>query len=279
MKNKLIYMAALAMLASACSNEDDPILSGNENNGTGEVKMITETITATNSDANGTTRADVDANAKFTWSKDDKIAVHVSDGKYYTTEALAEGDGGSNNADFSVSYPEGSSRDAFAIFPASIVNATAAYYGQESRALAVTLPSSYTLAQVSGTTTPCPMIATNSPGSGWEFKQLCGMLRLTVKGIPADATGLKILFPGKKVNGNFYVASPVTPGTSTISLPYNKPAAGEDRITVTGLNGSATTYDINLPLPVGALNTIGIWCSGRDQSILMFCISFSTASI
>ena len=64
MKNKLIYMAALAMLASACSNEDDPILSGNENNGTGEVKMITETITATNSDANGTTRADVDANGR-----------------------------------------------------------------------------------------------------------------------------------------------------------------------------------------------------------------------
>ena len=267
MKNKLIYMAALAMLASACSNEDDPILSGNENNGTGEVKMITETITATNSDANGTTRADVDANAKFTWSKDDKIAVHVSDGKYYTTEALAEGDGGSNNADFSVSYPEGSSRDAFAIFPASIVNATATYYGQESHALAVTLPSSYTLAQVSGTKTPCPMIAINTPGSGWEFKQLCGMLRLTVSNIPADATGLKILFPGKKVNGNFYVASPVTPGTSTISLPYNKPATGEDRITVTGLNGSATTYDINLPLPVGAYDDVYIMPVGGDTKV------------
>ena len=61
MKKKLIYMAALVMLAVACNNEDNPFLSGNENNGTGEVKMITETITATNGDANGTTRADVDA--------------------------------------------------------------------------------------------------------------------------------------------------------------------------------------------------------------------------
>ena len=36
MKEKLIYIAALAMLAVACSQEDNPFLSDDENNITGE---------------------------------------------------------------------------------------------------------------------------------------------------------------------------------------------------------------------------------------------------
>ena len=67
-------------------------MSGNEKNGTGEVKMITDTITAINGDASGTSRADVAADASFSWSTGDQIAVHVSDGKYYTTEALRRPD-------------------------------------------------------------------------------------------------------------------------------------------------------------------------------------------
>ena len=254
MKEKLIYMTALAMLASACSNEDNPFLPGDENNGTGEVKMITETITATNGDANGTTRADVDANASFTWSKDDQIAVHVSDGKYYTTEALSEDEGGNKSADFTVSYPEGEERDAFAVYPASIVTESTANYGQSGAALDVTLPSSYTLAQVSGTTTPCPMIADNTKET-LEFRQLCGLLRLTVKSIPAKATGMVIQFPGKKVNGNFSIESPVTPGTSTILT--GAPADGEDRITVTFATGT-TEATINIPLPTGEYEDVYI---------------------
>ena len=174
MKKNIFYMAALAVIAAACSNEDS-LVTNPANNGAGDVKMITETISATNGD--DATRAAVDADAKFTWTAGDQIAVHVSDGKYYTTEALAAG--GSKCAEFTVNYPDGESRDAFAVYPASIVSATAANYGQSGSPLDVTLPSSYTLAEVSGTTTPCPMIATNATGSGWTFKQLCGLLRLT----------------------------------------------------------------------------------------------------
>ena len=257
MKKKLIYMAALVMLAVACNNEDNPFLSGNENNGTGEVKMITETITATSGDANGTTRADVDAYAKFTWSKYDKIAVHVSDGKYYTTDALAEGEGGSNSADFSVSYPEGKVRDGFAIFPASIVAPESENYGQEGRTLDVTLPSSYTLAEVSGTTTPCPMIAANTPGSGWEFKQICGLLRLTVNEIPDDATYLLISFGGYQVCGDFSIASPNSdePTLSTSAITGESPTNAGDRIRITDLGGN-TSITVNIPLPAGQYNGI-----------------------
>jgi hypothetical protein len=257
MKKNIFYMAALAVIAAACTNED-ALVTNPANNGTSDVKMITETISATNGD--DATRADVDADAKFTWSAGDQIAVHVSDGKYYTTEALAAG--GDKSATFSVTYPDGQARDAFAIYPASLVAADAANYGQSGATLDVTLPCSYTLAQVSGTTTPCPMIATNAAGSGWTFKQLCGLVRLTVNGIPGSTKRLEIDFDSKKVCGTFSIATP-TPGTSTIETSTD---AANDIITITKDGTDVTLNDgawlnglvLNLPLPTGSYSNIVI---------------------
>ena len=175
----------------------------------------------------------------------DQVAVHVSDGSYHTTEALAADAGGSKEADFTVTYPEGYSRDAFAVYPASI--AVAANYGQSGATLDVTLPGSYTLAQVSDTNTPCPMIATNTPGSGWDFKLLCGLLRLTVKAIPSDAVGMVIQFPGKKVKGTFSVTDPS--GTNP-TIATSASATGEDKITVY-FDAGTTEATVNIPLPTG----------------------------
>ena len=247
MKKNYLYMAALAMITAACSNEDEFMQEGNTP--TPKVNMITETITATNGDANGTTRADVAADATFTWSAGDQVAVHVSDGNYYTA-TLTSG-ASTNDADFSVTYEDGYSRDAFAVFPASIVAESATNYGQENTTLDVTLPSSYTLAEVSGTTTPCPMIATNT-GSNWEFKQLCGLLRLTVNYIPKNAKRLEIDFNGKKVSGDFSIAADVTPGTSVIATTDD---AAYDCVAITkdGTDATlgATSLVLNIPLPVG----------------------------
>lgn len=254
MKKTLSIIAFLAVAAVACEKFD---ISQN-NEGLAPEGMITETVTAINGDSSTSTRADIAADASFSWSAGDRLAVHVSDGKYYTTEALTAG--GSGAATFSVTYPDGQSRDAFAIYPASIVAADAANYGQSGTALDVTLPGSYTLAQVSGTATPCPMIAANT-GSGWTFKQLCGMLRLTVNGIPSAAKRLEIDFDGKKVCGDFSIAPSVTPGSSVISIP-DDPDYGHDIITITK-NGSNTTLGatdlvLNIPLPTGVYNNITV---------------------
>ena len=264
MKKNIIYIAALALLAAACSNEDS-LVTNPANNGAGDVKMITETVSATNGDE--ATRAAVDADAKFTWTAGDQIAVHVSDGKYYTTEALAAG--GSNSATFTVNYPDGETRDAFAVFPASIVATDATNYGQSGKALDVTLPSSYTLAEVNGTKTPCPMIATNATGSGWTFKQLCGLLRLTVNNIPASAKRLEIDFNGKKVQGAFSIASDVTPGASTIVTSATD--GTDDIITITDLGLSSWTDGmvLNLPLPTGEYAKVTVTAySSSDIAIL-----------
>ncbi|MBR2153726.1 MAG: hypothetical protein IJ901_03820 [Bacteroidaceae bacterium] len=257
MKKNYLYLAALAMFTAACSNEDEFAQEGIKPSP--EVKMITETIKASNGDNTPATRAAIDADANFAWSKGDQIAVHVNNGQYYTTEALAEDDGGNATADFSVTYPEGAARDAFAVFPASIVTANAQNYGQENHTLDVTLPASYTLAQVSGDKTPCPMISTNTPGGSWVFSQLCGMLRLTLEGIPAGASYLQVDFDGKQVSGDFSIASP-NPGSSTIStsaITSTSASNAGDKIKISALGG-ATSAVINLPLPTGEYGNIRV---------------------
>ena len=256
MKKIFLFTVLFATAAIACDKIDNESIQKGEDS---DVVMITEKISA---NVNPSSKAEVAADAKFTWSAGDQLAVHVDDGKYYTTTALASG--GSNTAEFSVSYPGGQERNAFAIYPASIVSVSAANYGQSGQPLDVTLDASYTLDKVSGTVTPCPMIATNTPGSGWEFKQLCGLLRLTVNNIPSDATGLLIQFPGKKVNGAFSISSPVTPGTSTIATGV--PAAGEDKITVT-FDAGITSATVNIPLPTGAYEDVYITPVGSSTKV------------
>ena len=245
MKKILLYFAALAIVAVACERVDIEPQSGDDPSN--EVTMITETISG---GSGASTKVTIDADAKFAWTVGDNVAVHVSNGdshKYVFTS----GEGGASvaapTASFTVSYEAGYSRDAFAIYPSTIVAADAANYGQSGYALDVTLPASYTLDQVSENTSPCPMIADNT-GARWEFKHLCGMLRLTVNGIPDDATGLVIQFPGKKVNGAFSIASPVTLESSTIATGI--PADGEDKITVT-FDAGLTSAIVNIPLPTG----------------------------
>ena len=256
MKKIFIYTALFAALAIACDKTDnEPIQKGIEPDS--DLVMITEKVSA---NVNPSSKANVDADAKFTWLANDQIAVHVNDGNYYTAN-LTSG-AGTNNGTFTVSYPDGQSRDAFAIYPSSIVAADAENYGQSGHSLDVTLPASYTLAQVSGTTTPCPMIAINTPGNGWAFKQLCGFLRLTLNSIPASTKRLEIDFDGKNVAGNFAIPSTVMgDGTSTIAL--SNASGGNSTVITIKKDGTdvvlgETSLVLNIPLPVGDYSKIKV---------------------
>ena len=266
MKKLFLYAIMMAAITVSCNEMGlDPIQGGEELQPVPGVKMITETLTGgrdveTKVTINNTSGA-------FAWTKYDNLAVHVSKGdshKYVFTK----GDGGASiaaaMAAFTVSYEEGYARDAFAVFPSTIVAENASNYGQSSTALDVTLPASYTLAQLTGETTPCPMIATNDPASSsWNFMQLCGLLRLTVNSIPPSTKRLEIDFDGKKVCGSFSIASPVTPGTSVIATTADD---SHDIITITKdgtdvtLNGSAWLDGLvlNIPLPTGDYTNITV---------------------
>lgn len=223
--------------------------------------MITETISGIYCPATKATIADTDAS--FKWSVGDNIAVHVSNGdshKYVFTSGEGGASQAAASASFSVTYDSGYSRDAFAVYPSTIVAANASNYGQSGHTLDVTLPPDYTLAQVQGEVSPCPMVATNSASSfSWDFYQLCSLLRITVGNIPATAKRLEIDFDGKKVWGDFSIASGIVPGTST-SVIATAADANHDTISITKDGSDAvlgeTSLILNIPLPVGDYSKI-----------------------
>lgn len=260
-KSYLLFIAAGLCCLAACNKEM-------ENNETPEspesVKMITETI---NANLGADTKVTIADDGAFAWTAGENIAVHVSNGdshKYVVTTSGASATAAS--ASFTVSYEEGYSRDAFAIFPSTIVATDAANYGQSGMALDVTLPSEYTLDQVSGTTTPCPMIASNT-GSGWEFYHLCGLLRLTVNSIPPTANKITVNFHGNKVYGAFSVDSPVTAGSSSI---VTATGSANDEITITFAAAGVWRdgVDINLPLPTGDYTNITVKAFAGSSELL-----------
>lgn len=223
--------------------------------------MVTETISGTYYPSTKATIADEDAS--FKWSVGDNLAVHVSNGdshKYVFTSGEGGASEAAASASFTVTYESGYSRDAFAVFPSTIVTASAANYGQSGHTLDVTLPSTYTLAQVQGEVSPCPMIATNTESSTtWNFYQLCGLLRLTMNSIPPSTKRLEIDFDGKKVWGDFSIADP-TPGTSSIAT-----SGDDDHDVITITNSGNTFYSgwgdgkvFNIPLPAGKYTNITV---------------------
>jgi hypothetical protein len=269
MKKIFLYFFVLAATV-ACNRvegDGDLSLAGKEL----ASGMITEIISGSQGSSTKATIADTDAS--FSWTKGDNIAVHVSNGTYVST--ADEGASGASvsaaSAQFKVIYEAGCHRDYYAIYPSALVSdpAVAANYGQAEATLDVKLPSSYTLAEVSGTTSPCPMIATNSDDS-WAFYQLCSLLRLKLNSIPPSTRRLEINFNGKKVCGVFSVTSPETPGTAVIATSTK---ASESTITITkyGLNVTDTETDVrfnggnwldnqvlNIPLPTGSYSKITV---------------------
>ncbi len=260
MKKLIFFIPALILFAVSCEKEENSP-SQIESEPVSEVKMITEVVSGGRGESTKATISDSDAS--FAWTAGDNVAVHISNGKYvYTSDDGASGatlKASPDKASFTVVYPDDYSRDAFALYPSTIVDKDATNYGQSEQSLDVTLPSSYTLAQVSGETSPCPMISTNTAGAGWVFYQLCGLLRLTVNDIPATAKRLEIDFNGKKVCGDFSIASPVIPNTSNIDTADD---ATKDYITVTKDGTDAvlgeTSLTINIPLPAGTYNKISV---------------------
>jgi len=249
---KLLVLFA-GVLAIGCNRDLEPTEELNpEQNG---VELVTEAISAVADE--GSTKAQIaEDGATFTWSIGDRVAVRTDAG-WYLSNALTEA---GESVSFTVSY--GGTREAFAIFPSGLVFQDADHVysnsntdnGSGSNNLTVNLPSSYALSEVSGDNAPCPMIATNTAGSGWNFKHLCGLLRLTINGIPTDATTLTLDFLGRKMSGAFTIENGnLVPGNASCVITSDN--GDDDKITITDLTG-ASTVTVNIPLPTGDYDDI-----------------------
>lgn len=251
---KLLVLFA-GVLAIGCNRDLEPTEELNPEQNV--VELVTEAISAVADE--GSTKVQIaESGAAFSWSEADKVAVHTTDG-WYLSEGLSDTYQGVTEATFTVTYS--GDRNAFAIFPYTLVYDTSAddFYansksadGSGSNNLTVNLPSSYALTDVSGDKAPCPMIATNT-GSSWNFKHLCGLLRLTINGIPTDATTLTLDFLGRKMSGAFTIENGnLVPGNASCVIASD---SGADKITITGLD-NVTSVTVNIPLPTGGYDDI-----------------------
>lgn len=251
MKKYLIISAAAAIcLLAACSKEKEPVALEEET-----IAEITHLpgwtyISALNGEDKGVKASVDNTTAAFTWSAGDKIAVYSGD-RYYVSAPLASG--GSNTAEFAFEGDINADRKFFAVFPASLVSNDCE---ASQNSLSLILPASYTLAQVQDDASPLPMIAVNTPDSGLEFKIICPILRITVKNIAWDAKCIKVTFPGKKVQGEFWLSN-FTAGTDGVASE-DAVDEGDDTITITDLGISDYTEQmvINIPVPMGTYNDV-----------------------
>ena len=244
MKKRFLFGAVVLAGLLACNkevnNDEKPI------NPETDSQVKTEVIGAVLSEKDS--KASIEASTgAFSWALTDHVAFY--NGSTFVKSGASSS--ASPSTTFELTYS--GTRSAYAYYPyylvqeaSTEVNGTGALASIGSSVDKVVLPSSYALADVSGTAMLCPMIAGNA-GKSWTFHQLCGLLQLTVNGIPSSSNYLKIDFNGQKVSGVFTVNSPVSeaPGISTMGN------SEEDVITINGLS-TETSVTVNIPLPEGS---------------------------
>ena len=248
----LLIASAALFLAAACTQDIDSFPEEEMSVGKDIVYITASIDQSTKATIDGTTGA-----LSFTQTSD-KIIVFNGTAAYVGT-ATADG----NPASFAMEsgFTESNGIAAFPSGMVTSINATDVTF---------TLPSSYDLADVSGDNTPCPLVATYTAGNAVVFKQLCGLLRLTVSAIPAGTDYLKLDFDGKKVNGAFALAG-VNPGTTSICTADVNDAS--DVITVTGITNE-TSVTINIPMPASSNEnkyrdiTVSAWAVNGEDPVV-----------
>lgn len=259
-KNYYFILAALMVFAAACTREDALVGSGDSNS---EASLESSDVTYINAVCAepGASKANIDAEAKFSWSAGDKVAVYA-DG-YKISEALVEG--GKNSATFAFSVGETFSqggRANFALYPASLVfDGDGNKYTDNvtSSSLLINLPAAYDLSEVKDAYAPTPMIAVNAPDGTLEFKSICALLKFTLHSVPKQTEYITFDFNDKKVSGEFEIAD-VIPGDDATKVVTFDTEEFDDVITVS--NDVFTEFQndlvVNIPVPAGEYSKVTI---------------------
>ena len=194
------------------------------------------------------TRTDFDSYVgKFAWSEGDEIAIHLSDGTFYSTEVNAE------TGAFACSTTPSKKRDAYAVYPAAA--ADAANYG--SPTLNVVLPAEYDIsANLFSDYSPVPMIAVNKQAEDdLYFRHVGGLLRITCDRVPVGTQKIAVT-ASRNIAGTFSVTNPAS-DNPTISTGGNAQTV-TFRVAETYLSQRTDGIILNLPVPIGPVTTLKV---------------------
>lgn len=217
-------------------------------------------LRATMDPITGETKAEIDGDGAFTWSKVDEVAVY-SDEEGYVDFVLQTGEG-TNEGVFTAEFD--GTRSHYAIYPAAYADRS--NYGEPT--LNVTLPSAYAIDNTKedwksyyATRSPLPMVALNDNNqTSLAFKHVGGIFRLTLTKVPAGTKTIEVTLD-KDVTGTFAVGNLTSdPFAPTIT-------AGDvtDKNVVTFTLSEALseeTYDLvlNVPVPEGTFTDLKVTC-------------------
>ena len=216
------------------------------------------------------TRIAIDSDGNFTWSSDDKIAIHYSS---------SYADCSVNTSGVVTFSQTSATRNYYAVYPSSIKDAS--NYGNPN--LNVNLPTSYDIStQVANnnyTYSPLPMVAVNDPDETLlQFRHVGGLLRITIPANSLNTNTKKIAVTlDKGVTGSFKVSNP---GTTAPSISAGS-SSSTVTFTITGNTsiGEAKKVVLNLPLPTGTYNSVTIKQQNNSGTVLYTTVHSSSFTI
>ena len=236
MRKNVFILAAAALLFAGCAKEAAEKF---------ETVSYNTTISAVIDGVD--TKAALADEGTFTWQEGDKIAVYTS-AKVFKEFTLTDG-AGTNKAHFGGNLEAGETVTGPAVYPVAL----APEYVSATE-VKVTLPDSYTY---EGAQTNVPMTGTLS-NSVLAFKQVGGVVKFSVTGIPDDATKLVVSAKAASLTGTYSTKNSAAivakeAESSTVTINFTK---------------TADAMDFYLPVPTGTFSNLGISVRKADDTVI-----------
>ena len=192
-KVSLILLSASAFIFTNCTQQeiDAPI------NETCVLNAVMEDV--------GQTKSDATDEGIFTWSENDTIYVHTTEG--FRVGTLI-GEGGTASASFGYTLIGEEEETGYAVYPYN------ESHNITSEAIKVVLPASYELGATLRNTNAIMLaspasdaaVVDESKTNTYRFQHLAGVMRFKFENVPAGVDRFELSLGGAKINGEFVVA-------------------------------------------------------------------------
>ena len=250
MKLRFLSLMIILGLLVGCQNESDV-----------KVSQGNCSILASIESAVDESRTAVDDAGNVTWIKTDAIGVFGSVTK--NAQFTSTGDGASVTFEGSLSV-EGE-EIACVYYP---YDETASLQANQ---LTFTLPAEYTYTGASC----APMLGVKNGNDGYNFKHLCGLMRVSITGVPVGTSTFTLISEGENAPGiaGTAVVNDIHASDATLELNGNL----SNQITVTIQSDEMTNATLYLPLPVGTYSKLSV--TYQDETAVYFKKSTSNVEI
>ena len=241
MRKNVFILAAAALLFAGCAKEVAEKF---------ETASFNTTLSAAVDDAD--TKAALSDAGAFTWQEGDKIAVYTSKG-VFKEFTLTDG-AGKNKAHFGATLEEGETAVGPVVYPASLAPV---YVGPKT--VTITFPETLTYEPGNTNVPMTGTIGTSGTSKGVAtFKQVGGVIKFTLAGIPDDVTKLVFSTSSGSLNGTY-----TTENSAAVEGDYTEHSSVTMSFTKT-----ADVMDFYLPVPTGYLMHLGVSVQKADGTVV-----------